>query len=263
MLETARAELRGLQLRLKPEHPDIGRQKRLIAELEKKADEEALQQPLSAVTAAPVVDRAAQQRAEQRAEQMRLEMAEIRARLESERREAVSLQQTISDLTGRVQAGPSLESQLTELMRDYQTTQDGYTALLQKSEASRMALRLEQGQIGEQFKVIDGARLPEKPISPDRLRINLLGIVGGLALGLGLVAFLEYRDTSLKSDDDVMTTLALPVLAVIPVMTNAGERRQARRRRLLLAASASVTCMLLAAAVMVVWQYRLLDRWLR
>ncbi|HEV8396206.1 MAG TPA: XrtA system polysaccharide chain length determinant [Vicinamibacterales bacterium] len=260
-LDTARAELRALQLRLKPEHPDIGRAKRVIAELEKKADEEALQQPLSAVTAPVpvVVDRAAQQRAEQ----MRTEMTEIRQRLESEKREAARLQETIGELTGRVQSGPGLQSQLTELMRDYDTLQEGYTALLRKSEESKIAVNLERRQIGEQFKIIDGARLPEKPISPDRFRINMFGILGGLALGLGLVTFLEYRDTSFKSDDDVMTTLALPVLAVIPVMTNAGERRQARRRKLLLAASASVTCMLLAAAVMVVWNYRLLDRFLR
>jgi type II secretory pathway predicted ATPase ExeA len=143
------------------------------------------------------------------------------------------------------------------------TLQEGYTALLRKSEESKIAVNLERRQIGEQFKIIDGARLPEKPISPDRLRINGMGILGGLALGLALVAFLEYRDTSFKNDDDVMTTLALPVLAVIPVLTNAGERRVARRRKLLLAASASVTCMLLAAAVMVVWQYQLLDRFLK
>jgi polysaccharide chain length determinant protein (PEP-CTERM system associated) len=266
LLETARAELRGLQLRLKPGHPDIRRAERTIVELERKAEEEALQQPLSAVTPAPaptVVDRATQQRNEQRAEQMRLEMNEIRARLESERRESAALQQTIAELSGRVQAGPELQSKLTEQMRDYETLREGYTALLRKSQDSNMALRLEQRQIGEQFKIIDGARLPEKPISPDRVRINMLGFLGGLALGLALIAFLEYRDTSLKSDDDVMTTLSLPVLAVIPLMTNAGERRLARRRKLLLAASASVTCMLLAAAVMVVWQYQLLDRLLR
>jgi polysaccharide chain length determinant protein (PEP-CTERM system associated) len=262
-LELARGELRNLQLRLKPEHPDIGRAKRVVAELEKKADEEALQQPLSAVTPAPIINTVVDRAAQQRADQMRLEMNEIRARLETERREAQGLQQAIGELTGRVQAGPALQSQLTELMRDYETLQDGYTALLKKSEESKIAVNLERRQIGEQFKVIDGARLPERPISPDRFRINMFGILGGLALGLGLVGFLEYRDTSFKTDDDVMTTLALPVLAVIPVMTNAGERRHARRRKLLLAASASVTCMLLAAAVMLVWQYRLLDRWLR
>ncbi len=263
MLDQARADLRTLQLRLKETHPDISRAKRYIAELEKKAEEESLQQPLTAVGPATVTNTVIDRAAQQRAEQIRLEMTEVRQRLESEKREAQRLQDTINDLGSRVQAGPALESQLTELMRDYTTLQEGYTALLKKSEDSKMALRLEQRQIGEQMKIIDGARLPEKPISPDRFRINMFGILGGLALGLGLVALLEYRDTSLKSDDDVMTTLALPVLAVIPVMTNAGERRSARRRKLLLAASASVTCMLLAAAVMVVWQYQLLDRWLR
>jgi polysaccharide chain length determinant protein (PEP-CTERM system associated) len=263
LLDQARADLRTLQLRLKDTHPDIARAKRYIAELETKAEEEALRQPLTAVGPATVTNTVVDRAAQQRAEAMRLEMTEIRQRLESEKREAQRLQDTINDLGGRVQAGPALESQLTELMRDYNTLQEGYTVLLKKSEDSKMALRLEQRQIGEQMKIIDGARLPERPISPDRFRINMMGILGGLALGLGLVAFLEYRDTSFKSDDDIMTTLALPVLAVIPVMTNAGERRHARRRKLLLAASASVTCMLLAAAVMVVWQYQLLDRWLR
>jgi len=263
-LDAARSELRALQLRLKPDHPDIGRAKRFIAELEAKAENEALQQPLSAITPAPLATNnpVADRQAQLRAEQMRSEMLDIRARIDSERREAARLQEAIADLTGRVQAGPALQSQVTELMRDYATLQEGYTVLLKKSEESKIAVNLERRQIGEQFKIIDGARLPEKPISPDRFRINMFGILGGLGLGLGLVAFLEYRDTSFKSDDDVMTTLALPVLAVIPLMTNAGERRQARRRALLLAASASVTCMLLAAVVMVVWQYRLLDRWL-
>ena len=260
-LDQARAELRALQLTKTENHPDIGIAKRLIAELERKAEEETLQQPLSAVTppASVVVDRALVQRAEQ----MRTEMTEIRGRLDSAKREAAQLEADINSLSGRVQAGPALQAELTALTRDYTTQQQTYTDLLRKAEESRMALSLERRQIGEQFKIIDGARLPERPISPDRFRINMFGILGGLGLGLALVALLEYRDTSLKSDDDIITTLSLPVLAVIPVMTNAGERRQARRRRLLLAASASVTCMLLAAAVMVVRQYGLLDRWIR
>jgi polysaccharide chain length determinant protein (PEP-CTERM system associated) len=260
-LDQARAELRALQLTKTANHPDIGRAKRLIAELERKAEEEALQQPLSAVTppASVVVDRTLAQRAEQ----MRTEMNEIRARLESSKREQAVLEAQINELGGRVQAGPALQAELAGLTRDYATIQETYTQLLRKSEESKMAVNLERRQIGEQFKIIDGARLPERPYSPDRFRINMLGILGGLGLGLVLVALSEYRDTSLKTDDDIMTTLSLPVLAVIPVMTNAGERRQARRRKLLLAASASVTCMLLAAAVMVVWQYRLLDRWIR
>jgi polysaccharide chain length determinant protein (PEP-CTERM system associated) len=260
-LEVAKAGLRALQLRLRPEHPDIGRAKRLIAELEVKAEEEALKQPLSATSPAPtvIVDKSAQARAES----IRNEIQEVRARIESSRRESTRLQEQAQSLAGRVQAAPGLESQLTELMRDYTTLQEGYTSLLKRSEDAKIAVNMERRQIGEQFRILDGARLPERPISPDRLRINLMGILGGFAIGLGLAALLEYRDTSFKTDDDIVTTLALPVLAVIPVMTSAAERRGLRRKRLILAASASVACMMVAAAVMVVWRLRLVDAWFR
>jgi polysaccharide chain length determinant protein (PEP-CTERM system associated) len=259
-LETARAALRALELRLKPEHPDIGRAKRMIAELEAKAEAEALNQPLSAQTPATVVvDKAAQARLEQ----LRNDIQELRQRIAAGKREAARLQEVAQGHAARVQAAPALEAQLTELMRDYTTLQEGYTSLLRKSEDSKIAVNLERRQIGEQFRILDGARLPERPVSPNRLRINIMGILGGLLVGLGLVALLEYKDTSFKSDDDIVSTLSLPVLAVIPLMTNAGERRAQRRRRMLLAVSASVGCMTVAAAVMVVWRLNLVDRWFR
>ena len=167
----------------------------------------------------------------------------------------------MASYTGRIDAAPSLESELTELMRDYGTLQEQYTTLLRKSEESKISVNLERRQIGEQFKVIDGARLPERPISPDRVRYNLVGLLGGLAFGLALVALLEYRDTTLKTDDDVVTSLALPVLAVIPRMITNRERRLMKRRRGLLAISASVASVLLIG--LVAWRMELLQAWVR
>ena len=37
-------------------------------------------------------------------------------------------------------------------------------------------------------------------------------------VGLALAAFLEYRDASFRSQDDVTTVLSLPVLAQIPLI---------------------------------------------
>lgn len=46
----------------------------------------------------------------------------------------------------------------------YEVLQETYKALLTKSQESRMVANLERRQIGEQFKVIEPARLPERPV---------------------------------------------------------------------------------------------------
>jgi len=60
-----------------------------------------------------------------------------------------------------------------------------YRSLLAKNEDSKVAANLERRQVGQRFKVIDPARLPTTPVSPNRPLINLLGALGGLALGTG------------------------------------------------------------------------------
>ena len=194
---------------------------------------------------------------------MRSDIIELRQRIESSKREEARLREVMNLQENRVSVAPSLQAQLTELMRDYTTLQESYTSLLKRSEEAKLSVNMERRQIGEQFRIIDGARLPEKPVSPDRFRINMLGILGGLGLGLALAALLEYRDTSVKSDSEIVETLSLPVLAVIPLMTSAVERRHFRRRKLMIAGSARAACVVLAAAVMQVWRLQLLDRWLR
>ena len=161
----------------------------------------------------------------------------------------------------RLEAAPGLESQLTELMRDYTTLQTTYQSLLAKSQEARVAANLERRQIGEQFKIIDSARLPQRPISPNRLLINLVGACMGLGVGVGLGALLEYRDTSLRSEDDVLVALSLPVVALVPTMTTTFDRVKRRRRRLLVASSGMLVVLLCAAAI--VWKFQSLADWIR
>jgi capsular polysaccharide biosynthesis protein len=101
-----------------------------------------------------------------------------------------------------------------------------------KREAAEMSVNVERRQIGEQFNLLDSARIPEKPSSPNRLIINIFGLVGGLAFGLGLVALVEYRDRSFKVDTEVSGVLGLPVLAVVPLMMSDVERRADFRKQM-------------------------------
>ena len=79
--------------------------------------------------------------------------------------------------------------------------------------------------------------------------ITLGGAGGGLALGLLLVGFKEYRESSLKTEQDVMRLCQLPVLASVPLMVSVQERRAERRRSLLTHAGAVVVVLVCVAVI--------------
>jgi len=260
-LVAARAGLVALQLRLKPEHPDVVRAKRVISELERKAEAEASNPSLAslAAPAAPLPSMSAQDQTKML--QLRTEHESLERRIALATKEQQRFEQQLATYRQRLEAVPSRESELAQLTRDYETIQDSYRKLLAKSQDAKVAADLERRQIGQQFRIIDSARLPEAPFSPNRLRLNVMGAGVGLALGLALIALLEYRDSSFHSRDDIVTVLALPVLAVVPKMITTGERRRTKRRRVM-ALAASAALVLVAAAV-TAWRLRLLDAWVR
>ena len=229
-LEVARTTLQALELRLKPGHPDIGLWKRRIRDLERKAEAEALDAPVSdGPTRASSPTEGVRQR---RMAELQAEIEQLGGQIAYKQKEETRLRGLAGGYQQRVEMAPTRESELVELTRDYATLQTMYTNLLGKKEEAKIAANLERRQVGEQFKLLDAARLPEKPFSPDRVQINIFGLLAGLAVGLGLIALREYRDSSFRTDDEIATVLSLPVLAVVPVMLSDGERRSLRRRKL-------------------------------
>jgi len=96
--------------------------------------------------------------------------------------------------------------------------------LKDKKIQSQMAENLEKKQQGEQFKILDPARYPEKPVKPNRDRILMMGAFIGLAAGLGLAWFRENLAPSFHSEEELETDLGLPILAALPNMKE--ERTQ-------------------------------------
>lgn len=255
-LSAARAGLARLQLRLRPEHPDVVRAKRIIENLEQKVAAEVEGRDADAEVGLPVVTLEERQRRE-RLRQTREEIESLDRQIAIREAEQQRLTAKIADHQGRIEAVPGIESEWVSLMRDYDTQAAAYRDLLTKSEASKVSADLERRQIGEQFRVLDAARLPVNPIASKRLQINAMGLTLGLLVGIVLAALLEIRDSSFRTEADVVEMLALRVVALVPHVESVAERR-ARRRRLLYS-SMAVTVALATGGyffwVMRLWKY--------
>lgn len=259
-LELARGELRALEMRLKRAHPDLLAMQRAVAELERLADAEALQKPLSpAFDATAVTMDPQEQQRQARLRDMTAERDTLARRILEKEAEEKRLRDGLSTYQARIATVPTRETELVELTRDYETLRQVYTNMLAKSENARVAANLERRQIGEQFRLLDPARLPERPISPNRVQIDTAGALGGLAVGLAFVLLLEYRDRSVRTEADVVGAFRLPVLALVPRMVGFAEIRRRWRRRGLVGLGVTGLALAVGAAA---WKFGFIQRWL-
>jgi polysaccharide chain length determinant protein (PEP-CTERM system associated) len=225
-LQAARATLAQLQQSKKPDHPDVGRTQRLIAELEARVAKEP-EKDGAAVSG----DTLTEQTRRDRLQQWRAEIESLDRQVKFKESEEANLRKRVADYQGRIEAVPSTESEWMALTRDYDTLQTAYKGLLAKSEESKVAADLERRQIGEQFRVLDPARVPNRPVSPNRLMVNGIGLGVGVALGVLLIALTVMRDSTFRSEIDIAQTLALPVLAIVPYVESDEDRRRAHHRK--------------------------------
>jgi capsular polysaccharide biosynthesis protein len=98
-----------------------------------------------------------------------------------------------------------------------------------KRQKSAISMDMESHQQGETLEVLDPASLPTTPTAPKRTLIIPLGAIGGLLLGIVLIAIREIKNTSLKNLKDARLYTNLPILGSIPLLEN--DRVVRRRRR--------------------------------
>lgn len=253
-LEAAQAQLKAYQLRYTPDHPDRRALERQVRDLQARLQQEEANRPPAAPVEKPVSP--AELARQKRLRDLQDELEVIDHQLAVNQTEETRLKQAIASYQGKVDVVPTRESELVELTRDYSTLQTAYSSLLAKREDSKIAANLERRQIGEQFRILDPASLPGRPYN-DAKRIGVIasGAIAGFVLGLLVVGWLEYRDSSLKREEDVVRLLELPVLALIPRVVSDGERRRGRRR-IILANLAAGTALLGSIAVLVLWRLR-------
>ena len=232
-LEQMRNFLADLRARYTERHPDIVVTKKKIADLEVKSAEFEAKLEKEEMAEKEKEKRAGKEKSPGKSLGAKreikldprltprfkeLENQVIAADLEIQRlhQEDAKLKSQIVQYRERVENTPAREQGLAILTRDYNNTRESYASLLKKSQEAQQAQNLERRQKGEQFKVIDPARVPEKPYRPDIPKILLIGLVLGFFGGGAAAFFREQMDRSFRDGEDLQAALGFKVLANIP-----------------------------------------------
>lgn len=231
-IEAARGVLKTMELHLTKDHPDVLRQKRTIERLEAGAEARAATEVQATARPTPGSPKSpVEVQWDRRRREIRTQIELIDRQLANKLGEERRLRATVAEHRERIEAAPTRESELTSLTRDYDTLQKVYASLLTKQEDAKMAANLEHREVGDRFRVIEPAVLPRTPLSRNRPLLLLFGMLAGLGIGAAIAAFVEYCDPSLRTEDDITTTLGVPVLATIPVLKSPRGRSRAAVRQ--------------------------------
>jgi polysaccharide chain length determinant protein (PEP-CTERM system associated) len=239
-VEQLRNHLTEIQAKYTEKHPDIAATKKRIADLERKiekdeaslreADREKIEtaeekemSPSRGVAGAGGTSKEKRKEEEKPDagidpfyKEMEGQLAVTDLEIQRLRDEEAKTKAQIALYQTRIENTPIREMAMVNLSRDYENTKETYQTLLKKNQGAQQAENLERRQKGEQFKVVDPARIPEKPYSPNIPRILLFGILLGLGSGFGMAFFKEQMDRSFRDAEDLEATLGLRVVANIP-----------------------------------------------
>ncbi len=195
-----------------PNHPDVIAIHRQVAEARR--DLAQMTEKAPATAGAHVAARPADSL---QIQQIRSQLRAAEMGIQEKHQEQQAIQAKLGMYQERIQSSPQVAEEYKALTRDYGTAQKFYDELYAKMEHSTMATDLERRQEGEQFRVMDEPNLPDAPSFPNIYIFSAGGLGLGLFIGLGIAAFLEYKDTSLRNERDVWAFTRLPTLGIIAI----------------------------------------------
>ena len=144
------------------------------------------------------------------------------------------------------------EQELLTLTRDYDNLKSVYESLLNRKLEAEIAVSMEKKQKGEQFRVIDPAQVPLRPVEPDVNRLFVITLVLGLGVGCGLAYLIEFMDTSYKVPEEMEKELQLPLLISMPIIYTEKELGKKKRGKIITAVSVVAGFILSAVAIVIV-----------
>ncbi len=147
---------------------------------------------------------------------MLVNLFKIRANLDYLYSKDSYLRSALDELTDKMNLIPEYQAKLNRLNQEIATATELRDKFKKQQESSSISQALLQDMSSSKYQVVEPAKIPFAPVKPDRIRIILLGIILGIAIGAAAATVAELMDSSFKNVEDVQEYLDLPVIGVTP-----------------------------------------------
>ncbi len=142
---------------------------------------------------------------------------------------------------------PSLRQEQERLQRKVDDNRRIYELFSEQLAGSQINQAATRASAETKFKIIEPADIPIKPVSPNRVKLTILGAILGLGLGFGAVLSAEFLDNSFHKVEEVESYLGIRVIGTIPKMDIPFSQKGAGRIWVIF--GMAITLLLIAAVV--------------
>ena len=241
-IRETQARLDELLLRFTDKHPDVIAARRTLEDLKKRqqveidairhGDQAAI--AASGMAANPVY------------QGIKLQLSRADVEVAAARRQVGDREGKIAELRKMINTAPEVEAEFARLNRDYDVTRGQYQALVERLNRAKLSDKAEATGV-VRFEVVDPPTGSDQPVYPDRIRLILVVLLGGLAAGIGVAYLMHQIRPVFGSVRQLAELTQLPVLGVVSMTWL--ERHQAQARHAVWVYSMAVAVLIVVAAV--------------
>ena len=246
-IRATQARLDELLLRFTDKHPDVIAARRTLEDLQTRQQAE-----IAAVRRGdPAAIAAAGLGTNPVYQGIRLPLSQADVDVAAAKRQVEDQEAKIVELRKMINTAPQVEAEYARLNRDYDVTRGQYHALVDRLNRAKLSDRAEATGV-VRFEVVEPPTGSAAPVSPDRPRLILVVLLGGLAAGLAVAYFMHQLRPVFTSARQLGDATQLPVLGIVSMTWM--ERHKAQERRAVWAVSAATAALVVVAVIMLLIQ---------
>ena len=193
-LKRLRKEYAKLTARYTQRHPDVVKMKAKLGELEAGVAKQAAAIAKQVEVEKNKTDAFARQYRYSKTKQLKAAEAEnnaLKREIKKHRKNVSALRRQIRIYEKRIENTPKTEQYMMTLNRACENIQRAYQLLLKKKLDADTAVTEWEKSGPQNFRILEPARTPQKPVSPDIRKLFLFSLGAGLGISAGLALLLE------------------------------------------------------------------------